>query len=194
MRGTLSGVAGVVLFNSLGGRRTLGKPANVKTRVDLGFRLSLANIRYQALRVEPDRAAEDSNRASYADPFSVIPDDEAVIALTNAMSEEGYYVKHVIENPPRSGRRANELQRYWDIKGRRYVGVYPIEFHIILIGEELHEGGVRPARGGTKVRIVVKGAYTDDEMEQKVREEYKRLRDLTADTLRPQNSTADETG
>jgi hypothetical protein len=195
MRGTLSGVAGVALFNSLGGRRALGKPASVKTRVDLGFRLSLANIRYQALRVEPDRAAEDSNRDSYADRFdSVIPDDEAVIALTNAMSEEGYYVKHVIENPPRSGRRANELQRYWDIKGRRYVGVYPIEFHIILTGEEVHGGGIRPDGGGTQVRIVVKGAHTDAEMEQKVQEEYKRLRDLTLDTLGRQNSAASETG
>jgi hypothetical protein len=194
MRGTLSGVSGLALFNSLGGRRALGKPVSVKTRVDLGFRLSLANIRYQALRVEPDRAAEDSNRDSYADNFPVIPDDEAVIALTNAMSEEGYYVKHVIENPPRSGRRANELQRYWDIKGRRYVGVYPVEFHIILTGEEVHGGGIRPDRGGTRVRIVVKGAYTDDEMEQKVRDEYKRLRDLTLDTLGSQNSTASETG
>jgi len=194
MRGTLSGVTGVMLFNSLGGRRSLGKPASVKTRVDLGFRLSLANIRYQALRVEPDRAAEDSNRDSYVEKFSVVPDDEVVIALTNAMSEEGYYVKHVIENPPRSGRRANELQRYWDITGRRYIGVYPLEFHIILTGEEVHGGGIRPDRGGTQVRIVVKGAYTDLGMEQKVEEEYKRLHDLTLETLGRRNTTASETG
>lgn len=194
MGGTLSGVTGVTLFNSLGGRRALGRAASVKTRVDLGFRISLANIRYQALRVDPDRAAEDSNRDSYADTFDVVPDDEAVIALTNAMSEEGYYVKHVIENPPRSGRRANEFQRYWDIKGRRYIGVYPVEFHIILTGEEVHSGGIRPERGATKVRIVVKGAYTDDEMEQKVRDEYKRLRDLTLDTLGRRNSVTSETG
>jgi hypothetical protein len=194
MSGTLSGVTGVTLFNSLGGRRTLGKSASVKTRVDLGFRISLANIRYQALRVDPDRAAEDSNRDSYADSFPVVPDDETVIALTNAMSDEGYYVKYVIENPSRSGRRASELQRYWDIKGRRYVGVYPVEFHIILTGEEVHGGGIRPDRGATQVRIVVKGAYTDDEMEQKVRDEYKRLRDLTVATLGRPSSAPTETG
>ena len=33
----------------------------------------------------------------------------------------------------------------------------------------------------------MKGAYTDDEMEQKVPDEYKRLRDLTLDTLGRQN-------
>jgi hypothetical protein len=193
MHGTLSGVTGIVLFNSLGEQRALGKPASVKTRIDLAFRLSLANIRYQALRVEPGRAAEDGNRDSYADRFPVIPNDEAVIALTNAMSEEGYYVKHAIENPPRSGRRANELQRNWDIKGRKYIGVYPIEFHILLTGEEVYGGDIHPDRGSTQIRIVVKGAYTDAEMEQKVYEEYKRLRDLTADTLRPPNPPASET-
>jgi hypothetical protein len=194
MRGTLSGVTGVTLFNALGGRRAPGKPARVRTKVDFGFQLSLTNIRYQALRVEPDRAAEDSNREGFADIFTMIPDEEAVIALTNAMSEEEYYVKHVIENPPRSGRRANELQRYWDIAGRRYLGVYPIDFHVILTGEEVHSGGIRPDRGTTKVRIVVKGAFTDEEMERHVREEYKRLRDLTHETLGRRSSAATETG
>lgn len=192
MRGTLSGVRGVVLFNSLGGQRSLGKPASVKTRIDLSFRLSLANIRYQDLRVEPAREAEDNDRDSHADRFPVIPDDEAVIRLTNAMSEEDYYVKHVIENPPRSGRRANELQRYWDIKGRKYIGVYPIDFHVILTGEEVHDGGIRPDRGSTQARIVVKGAFTDADMERTVHEEYERLRDLTEAALGPRNSTTSE--
>lgn len=189
MRGTLSGLTGVGLFNSLGGRRRYSGAA-INTRVDVSFRLSLASIRYQAMRVVPDRAAEDNDRDSFADNFAVIPDEETVIALTNAMSEEGYYVKHVIENPPRSGRRANEIQRYWDIAGRRYEGVYPIDFNIILTGEEFHSGGVRPDSGSTKVRIVVKGAYTDDEMDTRINDEHKRLRDLTSDTLRRQDSGA----
>jgi hypothetical protein len=147
MQGTLSGVTGVWLSNSLGARRGHTGEATIKTRLDMNFRLSLASIRYQAIRVVPDRAAEDSDRDSYADEFAVVPGDETVIALTNAMSEEGYYVKHVIENPPRSGRRADLVQRYWDIAGRRYEGVYPIDFHIILTGEEVYSGEIRPDCG-----------------------------------------------
>jgi hypothetical protein len=191
MRGTISGVTGMRLFNALGEPRRYGGAA-ISTRVDVSFRLSLASIRYQAVRVVPDRAAEDSDRDSFADKFDVIPDDETVIALTNAMSEEQYYVKHVIENPPRSGRRANEIQRYWDIAGRRYEGVYPITFHIVLTGEEFHSGGIRADSGSTKVRIVVKGAYTDDEMDDRINNEYKALRDLTSSTLRRQDSAASE--
>jgi hypothetical protein len=191
MQGTLSGVTGVWLFNSLGARRGYVGAASIKTRVDANFRLSLASIRYQAVRVVPDRAAEDSDRDSYADEFAVVPGDETVIALTNAMSEEGYYVKHVIENPPRSGARADLVQRYWDIAGRRYEGVYPIDFHIILTGEEVHSGGIRPERGTTKVRIVVNGAYTDDEMDTRIGDEWKRLRDLTLETLGRQDSASE---
>ena len=194
MQGTLSGVTGVRLYNALGAYRRNSRAASVKTRVDVNFRLSLANIRYQAMRVLPDRAAEDSNRDSYADKFAVIPDDETVIALTNAMSEEGYYVKRVIENPPRSGKHAGLVQRYWDITGRRYEGVYPIDFHIILTGEEQHSGGIRPESGTTRVRIVVKGAYTDGEMDTRIDYEWKRLRHLTQETLGHQDSAADEPG
>jgi hypothetical protein len=194
MQGTLSGVTGVRLYNALGAYRRYSGAASIKTRVDMNFRLSLANIRYQAMRVVPDRAAEDSNRDSYADPFAVVPDDETVIALTNAMSEEGYYVKRVIENPPRSGRRADLVQRYWDIAGRRYDGVYPIDFHIILTGEELHSGGIRPESGTTRVRIVVKGAHSDDEMVTRIDDEWKRLRHLTQETLGHRDSVADEPG
>jgi hypothetical protein len=143
----------------------------------------LETIRYQAVRVVPDRAAEDSDRDSYADEFAVVPGDETVIALTSAMSEEGYYVKHVIENPPRSGRRADLVQRYWDIGGRKYEGVYPIDFHIILTGEEVHGEGIRPESGTTKVRIVVKGSFTDRDMDTRISDEWKRLRELTLETL-----------
>ncbi len=191
MRGTLSGVTGVRVFNSLGERKMVAGGAAIRTRLEIKFRLSLASIRYEASRVVPDRAAEDSDRDSFADEFPVIPNDETVIALTNAMSEEGFYVKHVIENPPRSGRRADFVQRYWDIVGRGYEGIYPIDFHIVLTGEEFHSGDIHPERGTTKVRIVVKGAYTDDEMETRIGDEWKRLRDLTLETLGRQTSASE---
>jgi hypothetical protein len=187
MKGTLSGVDGVRLYGSLGASRKYSPAASIKTRVEADFELSLASIRYQDIRVVPDRTAEDSDRGSYADEFDVIPDNETVIALTNAMSE-GYYVKRVIENPPRSGGRADLVQRYWDIAGRKYEGVYPIDFHMILIGEEVHRGDIRPEAGTTKVRIVAKGAYTNDDMSNRVETVWNELSTLTRETLKGQAS------
>ena len=113
----------------------------------------------------------------------MIPNDDMVIELTNALSEN-YYVKRVIEHPPRSGGRADHVQRYWDIAGRRYDGVYPIEFHMVLTGEEIHRGGIRPVAGTTKITIVVQGAYTNDEMKARIKGEWDALHDLTRDTMR----------
>jgi hypothetical protein len=105
-----------------------------------------------------------------------------VIGLTNALSEN-YYVKRVIEHPPRSGGRADHVQRYWDIAGRRYDGVYPIEFHMVLTGEEIHRGGIRPVAGTTKITIVVQGAYSNDGMKKRIKDEWDAIHYLTRETM-----------
>jgi hypothetical protein len=181
MKGALSGLDGVRLFSSLGKRRDDWRGATIRTRVEADFQLSLASIRYQDVLIVPQREAKEDD--SDTDKFCVIPDDEMVIELTNALSEESYYVKRVIEHPPRSGGRADHVQRYWDIAGRRYEGVYPIEFHMVVTGEEIHRGDIRPVAGTAKVRIVVQGAYTDDEMKERIDQECRDLRGLTRKTL-----------
>jgi hypothetical protein len=180
MKGGLSGVDGARLYSSLGQLRDDWRGATIRTRIEADFRLSLVSIRYQDVRIVPKREATDDD--SNAEEFRVIPDDQMVIRLTNALSEN-YYVKRVIEHPPRSGGRADHMQRYWDIAGRRYEGVYPIEFHMVLTGEEIHRGGIRAVAGTTKVQIVVHGAYTDDQMKNRVDQEWKGLRALTRETL-----------
>lgn len=182
MKGTLSGLEGARLYDALGGRRKLSTGSTVKTRIEADFELSLKSICYQGVRIVPDRNAEDDVER-YTQEFNVIPNDHTVIELTNAMSEDGYYVKRVIENPPRSGGRANLVQRYWDIAGRRYEGVYPYDFHLVLIGEEVHRGEVAPEAGKTKVRIIVHGAYTNDDMYDRIKREWITLRRVTADAL-----------
>jgi len=191
MKGGLSGLDTVRLFSSLGGRRHDWRGASIRTRVEADFALSLASIRYQDVLIVPEREGREDD--SDTDRFCVIPDDEMVIKLTNVLSEENYYVKRVIENPPRSGAHANHVQRYWDIAGRRYEGVYPIDFHMVVTGEEIHRGDVRPVAGTTKVRIVVQGAYTDSEMKRRIDQAGKDLRGLTKRTLNGLASGRSET-
>jgi hypothetical protein len=167
----------------------------VKTHVVLDFELSLANTRYQEVRLVPDRKLpEDQERREPDDPFPVVPNDETVIRLTNALSgqdqdqdqdqDQEYYIKRIIENPPRSGPRANLIRRYWDIAGRRYIGVYPIDFHIILTGEEINRGAIRAHSGTTRACITVQGSYANTYMRGLVEKEWDRLHRLTVETLR----------
>jgi hypothetical protein len=81
----------------------------------------------------------------------------------------------VTENPPRSGGRADVMHRFWNIAGRSYEGVHPVDFHLIVTGEEIHKGDVRPESGNMKIRLSVTGAYTDDEMRDRVDNTLTRL-------------------
>jgi hypothetical protein len=184
-KGALSGLQSVAIYHPVGGLRTDRAAARVRTRVLADFELSLAGIRYQDVRGVPDRKRESDRSKPETDEFAgVVPDHETVIDLTNAMSDQGYYVKRLIENPPRSGGRANVVNRYWDIAGRRYDGVYPVDFHVILTGAEVYRGDIRAQAGNTNVRITVQGAYASPAMEERIVQEWERLRDLTVETLR----------
>jgi hypothetical protein len=192
MAGTLSGVDGVRMYHALGAHRAVPGTPSVRTRVEADFTLSLASVRYQALRVYPGHADEGGDHARHAGSFDVIPDDETVIALTNALGEEGFYVKRVTENPPRSGSRADVMHRYWNITGRHYDSVHPVDFHLVLTGEEVHRGDIQPESGNTRIRIAVRGAYTDDDMRAHVDNVWEQLQKVTEEVLKHSISPGNE--
>lgn len=182
--GTLSGLSSVRLYGPFGAYRPSFAAEKARTRIVLDFELSLTGIRYQEVQLLPDRQAAEAPSTGQSCKFpGVIPDDETVISLTDAISAASYYVKRVIENPPRSGARASRVQRYWDIAGRFYEGVYPIDFQIVLTGEEIHRGGIRAFGGTTETRLTVWGAYANPEMRDVVKQVWEQLHTLVQVTL-----------
>jgi hypothetical protein len=172
-----SGIKGVTIYRPMGDpwqkrhrpgsetgpevRTKTGAQVDIKTEVSVDFDLSLRFIRYQDVWVVPDSTA-DATRAESAQ-YPVVPDHETVTALTSELSQSGYYVKRVIENPPRGGRRANLVNRYWDIAGYYYKRVFPIDFHITITGEEEYQGGIRAYAGNTAVQTTVQGSYVESD-------------------------------
>ncbi|MGH4015419.1 MAG: hypothetical protein ACRDSL_16135 [Pseudonocardiaceae bacterium] len=172
--GAVSGADNVDLYSAGGMRRRDWARTKPTTLVELDFELSLAAVRYQDIRSVPDRARrEDDNKPEEESFEGVVPDHHTVAQLTNNLSNEGYYVKRVVENPPQPGTKANVLNRFWDIAGRLYDGVYPIDFHLVLTGEEVHDGP--SLTGATTARLTVRGTYATTEMEEKVVREWSQL-------------------
>jgi hypothetical protein len=173
--GAVSGLTRIGLYRTDGGPvKRLDGAASPRTTVDLTFALSLACLRYQQQRVVPDRSrAEDVyRRESHTFP-GVAPDHRTVALLTNNLADEGYYVIRVLENPAQPSPRPGAVNRLWDLVGRYYEGVYPIDFHLVLSGEEMHKG--QEVTGETSVSLSVAGSYANDVMEQRVVEEWTRL-------------------
>jgi hypothetical protein len=149
------------------------------------YDLSLARVRYQDVRVVPDRRRHtDGERAEVIEFAGVVPDHGTVIALTNALSDQGYYIKRVIENQPRIGGRAGVVNRYWDIAGRHYNGVFPIDFHLVLTGDATYAGEIRARSGNATARVTVRGAYATAEVEKQIEVAWDRLRDHIEEVLR----------
>ncbi len=189
--GTISGVEGIDIYQPLGGKWRKPPASAVKTEVSVDFELSLRSVRYQDVRVVPD-GNKDQGRDEVDEFPTVIPDFRTVIALTNEMSESGYYIKRVIENPPRGGGRADLLNRYWDMAGRRYDGVFPIDFHITLTGEEQHGGSIRASKGNTAARISVQGSYVNPAMERQIEHEWDRLHAIVGAKLEKREREAQQ--
>jgi hypothetical protein len=158
--GTLSGVHGIKLYLPGGGRADRQLARSAKTKVAVEFSVSLGAIRYQDDRVVPDENnAADENRSGLAKFAGVVPNSGVITSLTNEISKDDYYVKSVIEHAPfRDYSRAHVLNRVWDVAGRYYTGVFPIDFDIHVRGEEI-QGASGTAAGNSSVQVTVKGSY-----------------------------------
>ncbi|GAB2613344.1 hypothetical protein Aab01nite_69460 [Paractinoplanes abujensis] len=158
--GLLSGATGVAVHLP-GGGQGVQPQVTTQTKVSVTFDVSIRSLRYQEVRVVPDENRPDdvAYGRNRADEFpGVVPDPRTVAELTNAISADNYYVKSVVEHLPfRDDGRPNVVNRVWDITGRLYSGVFPIDFDINLRGEESGSGGV--LTGKTVAQVSVKGAY-----------------------------------
>jgi hypothetical protein len=182
-KGTLSGVTGIDLYLPGGGRAERQLAPSAKTRVAVDFTVDLGAITYQDDRVVPDENnASDENRSRLDEFVGVVPNYGLIIRLTDAISRDDYYVKSVIEHVPyRDDSRADVLNRVWDIAGRFYTGVFPIDFDIHVRGEEIHgASGVSAAK--TAVQVTVKGSYATganayDRMRERIENKWDVLHD-----------------
>lgn len=163
--GALSGLAGVEVFSPLGTRErpVPGKPVTVITT---DFTLCLAHLRYQDTRVVPDlKRKDDESRHKAATYAGIAPNHLTVSALTETLSGREIYIKRIIENPPSTGEHARHHHRYWDIGGRVYDKIYPIDFHIVVSGEEGFRTRARIPCDTTHIHLTVQGAFANTEME-----------------------------
>jgi hypothetical protein len=177
---SLSGATGVQVHAAGGGRRRDGatRTCVVRTEVELDLDLDLRGLRYQEIRTVPDPVRDGAEPRQEMYRFrGVTPDHKTVARLTDLLSDQGYYVKAVVENPTQTG-AGGRRKRVWDVNGRRYNGVHPINFHIGLTGEEIEKEQKGSGRKSTTtVRLNVWGTYANDDMEHDIVAEQAQLWD-----------------
>jgi hypothetical protein len=167
----VSGTESVQVHAPGGGRRRDGARIKVKTTMTVRFDMSLVGIRHQQSRTVPD-STPDGPAESRRFPGKR-PDQHLVAALVKLLSEQRYLVKSVVENPPRPGRGVGVQHRVWDITGRRYRGLYPIDFRITVTGDDAELSSAAPST--TSIRLVVRGVYATDTMDAEIGKAHEEL-------------------
>jgi len=171
---TLSKFNGVKLFYPWGRKRPNRPKVTFKqqTKVVVDFELHMNKLRVQEMMVEPESVSFKN----------MVPNYAIVTNLTQGINDADIYVKRVIENRPRTSKvGAHITNRYWEIAGRQYDGVYPIDFHLVLTGEEVH---TRISDSKMQVDITVQALVThDDEMREKVTSLLQTLKVIIEETL-----------
>lgn len=172
-RGNLTSLERVIVFYPWGRRRP-DVAAQQEVVAKVAFELNLAALRYQDSLTLYETLTYDD----------VIPDYALVTALTDALSEEELYVKWVIENPSRtSPRGAHIVNRYWDIAGRMYDGIFPVNWHLVVTGEEARWPEMGESPGRTRFDLTLHGSFASDEMRQLVHNVQDRMKMILTRTV-----------
>lgn len=152
LKGACSGLKDVKFFYPWGGRRE-GVSVKRQTSVVVEFAINLNTLRFQT----------EYTRLEHP-PLPGVPLDHFLItALTENLAKAGIYVRKVVEHPERVAKTGGHTsKRYWDISGRRYIGVHPIDFQLALASTEHSE---RPSNTRTTVDIKIQGAVAKPEMQ-----------------------------
>jgi hypothetical protein len=78
----------------------------------------------------------------------------------------------VVEDHPNRDPRDRTFKRGWDITGRWYEGVFPINFIISLRGTEPEDSVAGSALGRTVAEVTVDGTFPNAEMKKKIEDKW----------------------
>jgi hypothetical protein len=165
-----SGLNRVDVCTPFGGKRDQRVDFEAFTIYDIALDLNISCLRYQQLQTFSPPMDEKQG---------IVPDTKFITNVTDRLSREGFYIKRIIENPSRTSKEgAHKINRFWDIIGRKYEDIYPIDFHFVVIGEEVTRQSSENVQGKLKVIINVHGLVTNDRMKKQIEVVGNRLKGL----------------
>lgn len=183
LRGGLSGLRSVDLFDPLGGCRSRRR-GEVRTRISVGFDLRLDVLRHRELRVLSGLGEADGSEeaARPVTVFGIAPDDRLVLRLTRVLRPRQFQVQRIEEEPPRVGGHADRTKRLWDLSGQYRSDLNVFELHLVVGGEE---GGPSEARDAsyTQVSATLRGTVGDANAAEVLAKAWKVLRETVVPTI-----------
>lgn len=111
----------------------------------------------------------------------VAPDQVVLNRVVDYLTKDRVYVKQVVETPARVARLGDigTQTRYWEISGRRYDDILPVDVHVVLSGTEAVLADSGPDDSGVKFELTLRSLINprDDETRKHINTLCNALRD-----------------
>lgn len=171
LSGSLAGLEHVVCFDPFGQPRE--SVPTIRSHYTLDFDLPIDHLLFQ--RTTRRRSHASSSR---------FPTFENVAALLHDLAEGGVYVRHVIQSPSLPHQhRPDILLHYWDVLGRYYEGLEPMEIHLVVKGEAPKDPDVMSELDNTTVlELAIRGSFAGHR-DDPVDAVYERMTSLMSQTF-----------
>ena len=170
----ISGLERVQYLNALG--YSVATPFDGSTVLHLDFQVDLASLAVPCAHAEPCVWTCDFGREPDHDLYQQLL--KALIcgpaASEHCAPREGWQVHHVDAEPPRLMESdATHHRWYWEIWGRRYFDTLPVEFHMVLHGDQIGH-----------LEVTVHGVVFDERSQQAVEQTMREIQIAVQEVLR----------
>lgn len=155
LSGNMSGLQGFGFFYPTGNERPSDECkvyAHTEIIIDFDLVLQKANL------------SRPYSNALKPIETGLIPNHTNINRLVSELSRNGAYIQRIIENPPYTNiANAKVYNRYWDIAGRYYLGMFSVDFHMLITGHERLEDRDSSQIGISTFDINIQATIIDDE-------------------------------
>ncbi|MEZ4864806.1 MAG: hypothetical protein R3C14_26070 [Caldilineaceae bacterium] len=178
LKGTLSGLQTVMLFYSWGKKLSdeeIQSKVRLETKLKLDFEIDLSGLRCP--KPYPEYSDTDHSKI-YS---NVVLDHRVISRVIRNLNSINAYVKRVVENPAHTDKTNAHITNYfWDITGRHYKGIYPVDFHLVLTGKFNQD---QDGRNSATADLYVQAFVTDKKMQKIVDDSKEELQEVIDETF-----------
>ena len=177
--GSFAGVVDLDWFDPIGDRTPSPTPSSVTSILDADFRLSMASVHYEATFVLRERSIPGFKSAIRG----VRPDHGAAIEVAQLLTKAGYYVYEVRESSFVPPDQQAALNRSWQLFGRHFSNLTPLEFQVSLEGVDVRRDGTDDTSAITDISVTAQAVYDSEAVHARFRSISENIEELAQEAL-----------
>jgi hypothetical protein len=157
LKGNFSGINSALLLDPFG-NLIVGADSRQDAVVEVDFVLSLSSLLVTDTKTVSKQLRVDG----------VLPDFRTIYRIVDELRNSSFLARHISESPPETSRKgAYLLERQWDIRGVYYAELWPLEFHVVISGEQ-YDGPDGRVAGYTEAEVSLRASFHKKEMSEHI--------------------------